>query len=104
MGEKRNTYSKEYKLNAVEMYLSGEHGGYDSITAKLGLPSKVMIRRWVKNYREFGEEGLAERRGTTRLPGTGRPRTKKPLTLEEEVAYLRAQNYFLKKLWEKRKG
>ncbi len=93
---KRKTYSWEFKFIAVKMYL--EKGmGYKSVANELQIPDHSMVRKWVKNYKTLGAEGLEERRGKTRTPFTGRPRTKK-LTLEQEVQKLRAENDFLKKL------
>ena len=31
MGEKKSTYNKKFKLDAIRMYLSGEHGGYTPV-------------------------------------------------------------------------
>lgn len=101
---KSANYSREFKLKAVQMYLSGEHGGYDQITKDLGLPTNRNIRRWVERYQEFGLEGLEERRGKSTFPRKGRP-TIKSMTVEEENKKLRAEVEFLKKLWEhKRRG
>jgi hypothetical protein len=50
-----------------------------------------------KRFNEFGEDGLRERRGTTRGLQKGRPR-KRQLSLEEENQRLKAEVEFLKKL------
>lgn len=61
-GQKFANYSTEFKLKAVRLYV--EDGmGYNSITKELNLISSSYIRRWVKNYREHGLQGLEERRG-----------------------------------------
>ncbi|WDM20606.1 hypothetical protein [Paenibacillus polymyxa] len=73
MGKIKNTYSQEFKLEIVKMYL------------------------------EEGITALGERRGSKTGTGKGRPRTK-GLSLEEEVARLRMENAFLKKLREFQRG
>lgn len=55
-------YPTAFKLKAVKMYTE-EGLGYNRVTKELNLISSSYIRRWVKNYREFGIEGLEERRG-----------------------------------------
>lgn len=61
-GQTFKKYTTEFKLQAVKMYL--EDGmGYNRVIRELNLISSSYIRRWVKNYREFGMEGLQERRG-----------------------------------------
>lgn len=96
MEQKRKTYSKEEKLAAVKLYLQGELG-YGAVALHLGIPDDRQVRLWVRRYREEGEAGLEEKRGKAPKPfGTGRPR-KRPLSLEEEVIRLRAENEFLKK-------
>lgn len=61
-GQKFTSYTTEFKLKAVTMYLE-EGMGYNRVTKELNLISSSYIRRWVKNYRELGMEGLTERRG-----------------------------------------
>ncbi|MEJ9149937.1 transposase [Bacillus smithii] len=74
-------YSVEFKLFAVNKYLEGEMA-YTAIAKELGLFDHSYIRRWVKNYREFGVEGLNERGGKSRFPLKGRP-SMNSLSLEE---------------------
>jgi transposase len=95
-GQKFINYSVEIKLAAVKKYLD-DGMGYQSIAKEFGLPDKNYVRRWVKNYRELGKEGLCDLRGKVRSPFKGRPRTK-PLSLEEENKILKMENEFLKKL------
>ena len=51
-------YSFEFKLNVVLDYLSGETGGYKTLTKKYNIKSKTQIENWVNRYEQFGEEGL----------------------------------------------
>lgn len=101
MGTKRKTYSVEEKLRAVEMHLN-ERVGFKTIAKELNI-STSMVRRWVQHYQIEGLEGLQERRGKAVGINKGRPR-KKPLSQEEELIRLRAENEYLKKLWALRKG
>ena len=61
------------------------------------MSSNKRVILWVKRYNELGEDGLRERRGTTRGLQKGRPR-KRELSLEEENQRLKAEVEFLKKL------
>jgi len=61
-GQTFRRYSPEFKLQAVKMYLE-EGMGYNRVAKELNLISSSYIRRWVKNYREMGMQGLEERRG-----------------------------------------
>lgn len=56
-------YSFEFKLNMVHDYLNGK-GGYDSLSRKHGISDKdgSQLRKWVANYKQFGEEGLLRSR------------------------------------------
>lgn len=54
-------YSFEFKLQVVQAYLKNE-GGYPYISRKYGVPAWSNIKKWVKAYNEFGEEGLTRSR------------------------------------------
>uniref|UniRef100_UPI001FF5BBBD helix-turn-helix domain-containing protein n=1 Tax=Bacillus pinisoli TaxID=2901866 RepID=UPI001FF5BBBD len=45
------------KLKIVKEYLEGTIG-YLSLAKKYGIPAESQIRRWVRAYKEFGEDGL----------------------------------------------
>lgn len=51
-------YSFELKLEVVKDYLNGETGGYKSIAKKYDITNFSQVRDWVKNYENYGEEGL----------------------------------------------
>ena len=106
------TYSKEFKCKAVKQY-TDENLSSDEIFRLAGFNLDILgknipkdrISDWKNIYRTYGEDGLKnERRGK----GGGRPKTK-GLTekerferLEVQVAYLKAENDFLKQLRAKR--
>ena len=50
-------YSFEFKKKVVEEYLRGE-GGYGYLSKKYAITNDCMVSRWVKAYKELGNEGL----------------------------------------------
>lgn len=97
---KRVTYSKEFKEEAVRLYLEGSEG-YKKLTKRLGLKSKTQLRDWVAKVRRG--ESLDDERGKSSSPRKGRPRTKFD-SLEEKLAYVEAERDYLKKLYRSRFG
>lgn len=96
------SYKPQFKITAVKESLRGLSPKEIFIKAGVDLNlfnpdyAKKTIQRWRKIYDEFGEEGLrSDKRGSK---ATGRPKKIKFKNLEEENAYLRAENDFLKKL------
>lgn len=61
------------------------------------------VQLWVKRFREEGVQGLEEKRGRGSGPTEGRPKTKQQ-NLDAELHRLRAENAYLKKLWELQRG
>lgn len=108
VSERSITYSPAFKIQAVKENLAGkgpqqifiEHG-FDLSLLGRSYP-KDTVKRWRKLYEKYGEEiFFKERRGKG---STGRPSTKE-LTPEQKlkkaearIAYLEAENEFLKKL------
>ena len=54
-------YSFEFKLQVVNEYLRGD-AGYWTLSKRYGIDTHV-IRRWISNYKQFGEDGLRRSRG-----------------------------------------
>jgi transposase len=81
-----------FKLRAATMYLN-EQLGYGKMAKRMGIKDPKRVCIWVKNYQQYGEEGLKERRRKTIFPKRGRSRNKL-LTLEEENRKLKAENEF----------
>ncbi|WP_155592563.1 helix-turn-helix domain-containing protein [Lysinibacillus cavernae] len=50
-------YSQGFKLKIVQAYLKGNLG-YLLLAQRYGIPSPTPIKRWVRVYKAFGEEGL----------------------------------------------
>ena len=98
---KNSKYTLEFKLNAVNLYLTGEMS-YQSLANELKINNPPMIAKWVKDFREEGIEGLkAKKRGRpSNMPNTDknkdlknkRKKTKKELS---ELEKLREENYYL---------
>ena len=56
--KRKNTqYTLEFKLNVVNLYLTGEMS-YQSLANELKINNPSMITRWVNDFREKGIEGL----------------------------------------------
>ena len=53
-------YSFEFKGKLVREYLNGK-GGYESLGKKYGIDCSL-IKRWVNNYKRYGEESLMRSR------------------------------------------
>lgn len=96
------TYKTKFKIKAVKQHLNGVSPRVIFMDAGINLQlfgdtyAKKCLHRWRKIYQENGVDGLkTERRGSG---ATGRPVGRKFKSLEDELAYLRAENDFLKKL------
>lgn len=53
----KQSYSSEFKRNAVKLYLTGEMS-YQDLANDLGITNPAMICTWVLKYRKYGIEGL----------------------------------------------
>jgi len=101
-GKHNNKYSYEFKKEAVEKYLSGRYGGYDSLAPKLGLRSPTQLKNWTKLYRQNPELLRQDDRGkASKKDGVVKGRPKKPkfdeLSKDEQIEYLKMENAILKK-------
>ena len=54
-------YSFEFKKKIVQEYLEGK-GGCGYLANQYGIPNKCIVRRWIKAYESFGDEGLRRSR------------------------------------------
>ncbi len=113
--EKQN-YSFEFKLAAVESYLTSEIS-YQELALKLGLTNPSLIARWVIDFRAHGPDALRpKKKGRKSLKKdnaeakkesalTAQSRADQPASdanrireLEDELLKLRIENAFLKEL------
>ena len=54
-------YSFEFKKKIIKEYLEGK-GGCGYLANQYGIPNKCIVRRWIKAYESFGDEGLRRSR------------------------------------------
>ena len=101
-GRVNNRYSPEFKKEAVEKYLSGQYGGCDILSRKLGLRSPTQLKTWAKLYKEDPELLNTDDRGKASARDgvkKGRPKQVKlaEMTKDEQIEYLKMENAILKK-------
>ncbi|MFJ7730241.1 transposase [Neobacillus sp. NPDC097160] len=95
-GQTFQNYTEEFKMKAVEMYISGDVS-YAILSNQLGLRSPTQLKIWVKKFEEGNK--LTDQRGkhtSTDNPLKGRQKTKFN-SVEEERDYYKAQVSYLKK-------
>lgn len=82
------TYDKEFKLNAVMLYLNSGRS-YKEISEELGVPSNT-LSGWVLSHKKDGEEAF---------PGKGhlKPSDEDMAQLRKELAIAREERDILKK-------
>lgn len=54
-------YSFELKKEVVMVYLNGG-GSYKCLAERYGIASKTDVKKWINNYRAFGDDGLIRSR------------------------------------------
>ena len=91
-GQLFQSYTDEFKLNAVMKYINGSKS-YKVMADELGILSCTQLKVWVKKWKN-GEQ--FDQRGGVSNPLKGRPRTNFN-SVEEERDYLKAQVNYLKK-------
>ena len=108
----KKTYSYEYKLGIVEMYLTSELSYMDiALAEKINNP--CILAQWVSDFRAFGPEALRpKKKGRRKKVDTSetqkniQPTEEAPVDtsakhvkeLEDELLKLRIENAFLKEL------
>lgn len=79
-------YDKEFKLSAVQLYLSGR-ASLDKIATDLGV-SRASLGKWVACYKRDGEKSF---------PGSGRVVESELKALKQELHLVRQERDILKK-------
>ena len=81
-------YDKEFKLNAIQLYLSSGHN-YPKISSELGIPMGTLVT-WVRSYKAEGKDAF---------PGKGniKPADAELVNLRKELAIVREERDILKK-------
>lgn len=87
-GRTNNSYSEEVKKEAVRLAIE-ENMSYREVARRLGIRNKTQVEVWVK----WHQEGRALEQEAFHK---GRPKTTFT-SLEEEMAYLKAEIAYLKK-------
>ena len=85
MGKKRNSYTREFKIQAVELLNSSGKSGHQ-IEEELGI-GEGTIYRWRRQLEENGEVAF---------PGNGNERDKEVAELRRENAELREEREILR--------
>ncbi len=85
---KVRTYDKEFKLNAVNLYLSSGRT-YKHVSEELGIPTATLVG-WVEDHKKHGNEAF---------PGKGhlKPSDAEVAQLRKELAIVREERDILKK-------
>lgn len=97
VGGSQCRYSFETKLAAARAVVE-EGATRSEAMARFGVRSEAPISRWVKAYREGGEEALRPKsKGRPRGSGAGAAPMTREQELEREVRRLEAQVAYLKK-------
>ncbi|PHB27152.1 transposase [Bacillus pseudomycoides] len=94
MGKIRRTFSIDFKMKAIEMYLHREMGS-KLIGRELGVTYSI-VDRWIKNYKNEGILGLQEKRGRSRQTNA--------TSQEDRIKRLEAESAYLKKPLAAKKG
>lgn len=106
---KNESYSFEFKLNVVELYLTTEVS-YQELALSVKINNPPLIAKWVNDYRIAGPDALKSKRKGRRPKLTKRDKNKaiqEPelsinseylKQLEEENLKLRIENAYLKEL------
>lgn len=92
-GQTFQTYTEEFKLNAVRAYIEGT-ASYKVVAERKGIRNCSQLKVWVKKWKNG--EVFDERKSSETNPMKGRPRTTFG-SIEEERDYLQAQVDYLKK-------
>ena len=90
--KRKNTqYTLEFKLNVVNLYLTGEMS-YQSLANILKINNPSIITRWVNEYREKGIEGLrSKKRGRpSKMPKS--PKRSKDTKIESSANITNLEN------------
>ncbi len=86
--KKVRIYDKEFKLNAVQLYLSSERS-YSQVSDELGIPVGTLVT-WIKSHKESGKDAF---------PGKGYIKSSdvELVSLRKELAVVREERDILKK-------
>jgi transposase len=99
-----NRYSAFFKMKVINAYFR-ESLSLKATCLRFHIPCAAVLSRWLRIYEQEGSVGLKiEKRGKRKSMALKKPTTKgtkvktREQELEEELAYLRLENQYLKKL------
>lgn len=92
-GQTFSSYPSELKAEAVRLH-EEEHLSYRTIARILGVKNKTQIVKWIARAR--CNQSFDDLRGSSTAWRKGRPKTKFS-SIEEELAYVKAERDYLKK-------
>ena len=107
------TYSKTFKEKVVQFYHDHPGLGYLSVAREFQIPSPETVRKWIKEKEAKGEQAFSNKR---KKRSSNKSEIKKqtapvstgswtdPKDKDERIAFLEAENAYLKKLMALRKG
>ena len=90
-----NTYSKEFKQNAIDRVLKN-HEPTMTVAIDLGLLHDSLLHNWVKKYKENGYNIVERKRGRSPTMPKKDLKPKVKETIEEENERLKKENLYLK--------
>ena len=88
MSEKRRTYTREFRIEAVRLLETSGKSGHE-VEDDLGI-GRGQVYRWRKQLSE-------EKGGLRAVPGTGKPRDEELVGLKRELAIVREERDILRK-------
>lgn len=107
----RKLYSKEFKEQVVNYYFEHEGLGYLSVARTFDIPSDETVRAWVKKKEADGDQAFDPKprgRNSEKFKKKGKIKKKtgpistdeweNPEDSAERIAFLEAENAYLKKL------
>lgn len=107
-GRKNQNYSYEFKINAVETYLSGKYGGMRKTAEALGMPDKTQLLVWKNLYFDNPELLKTDGRRLGKKDGVIKGRPKKinldELDKDDQIRLLKMEIDILKKAQALRKN
>ena len=101
--KKNKTYSIQFKLNAIELYLTSKKS-YQETANTLGMNNSSLIANWLRQFKEEGIDGLSRMKGRpTKMPKNkskdlSQSDKDKIKELEAQLLTLRIENAYLKEL------
>lgn len=92
---KNKKYTGEFKEKVVKEYLSGQHGGLNTVAKIYDVRNVSQLKKWLKKYREDPTSLHRENRGRKKY--SSKTDKSKEEILQEQINYLTMENAILKK-------